>query len=403
MDSPQKIKAKQMVLFFGGIAGFIFILTFGMWLSDPNRGKPSAMEKKKVKENEIIKKYGVNSRSALTDEENWIAKSEEELGRLTKENQQLKKQLEILTNKFQRMEEDKKEGTQNPAALDQSYKNSSFMNGSLPVPYVVKQTVEKAIVEKVENKKSQTNSSEDQEKRGGIKVLDLTNDSSKNVSKDKNASHYLPTGTFATAVLMSGIDAPTGGMAQQNPMPIIMRVMDNGQMPNFFKSEIKDCHATGAAYGDISSERGMIRLETIACVLVNGDVLEASLKGFVTGEDGKAGFRGKLISKQGSLIAKSALAGIFSGMGNAISQQYQQISTNALGTVQSMNPNKVMEAGLATGTSRALEKIADFYIARANETYPIIEVDAGRIGEIVLTAGTNFKKKIVGKTNKERG
>ncbi|MFX3849709.1 TraB/VirB10 family protein, partial [Streptococcus suis] len=84
---------------------------------------------------------------------------------------------------------------------------------------------------------------------------------------------------------------------------------------------------TGAAHGDISSERAHIRLENMTCVLVSGEVIEEPIKGYVAGEDGKAGLRGRLVSKQGSLIAKSLLAGVASGIGSSISQQYQQVST----------------------------------------------------------------------------
>ncbi|MCG6418409.1 hypothetical protein K6U51_10210, partial [Vibrio fluvialis] len=100
--------------------------------------------------------------------------------------------------------------------------------------------------------------------------------------------------------------------------------------------------------------------------------------------------------------AKSLLAGVASGIGSSISQQYQQVSTSALGNVTTIDPNKALESGLATGTSNALEKIADFYIARANETYPIIEVDANRIGEIILLGGTDFGKDLIGNTREHR-
>jgi conjugal transfer pilus assembly protein TraB len=172
--------------------------------------------------------------------------------------------------------------------------------------------------------------------------------------------------------------------------------MDEGQLPNFFNSDIDDCHVLGAAYGDISSERANVRLETLTCVLVNGDIIEEPIAGYVAGEDGKAGLRGRLVEKQGAMIARSLLAGVASGMGSSLSQQYQQVSTSALGSVTTVDPNKVMQNGLATGAGNALEKIADYYIARANEMYPIIEVDANRIGEVILTGGTDLKQSVIG-------
>ncbi|MFX8118295.1 TrbI/VirB10 family protein, partial [Acinetobacter baumannii] len=81
----------------------------------------------------------------------------------------------------------------------------------------------------------------------------------------------------------------------------------------------------------------------------NGTVIEEPIKGYVAGEDGKAGFRGKVISKQGSIIAKAAMAGVAGGMGRAVQEQYQTVSSSALGTVTSIDPNKVFQSGAAQG------------------------------------------------------
>lgn len=215
--------------------------------------------------------------------------------------------------------------------------------------------------------------------------------------KDKNVSSYVPSGAFAKSVLLSGVDAPTGGLASSNPVPVLLRIKDKGTLANYFKSDLKECTAIGAAAGDISSERVNIRLESITCVLVNGDIIEKPIKGYVSGEDGKAGFRGRLVSKQGSLIAKSAMAGIAGGLGSAVTEQYKNISTSPLGQVTSIDPDKAVQSGLSQGFGNAMEKIADFYIQRANETYPIIELASARVGDIVLTQGVDFGIDHIGK------
>jgi conjugal transfer pilus assembly protein TraB len=195
----------------------------------------------------------------------------------------------------------------------------------------------------------------------------------------------LPTGAFARAVLLSGVDAPTGGLARTNPHPVLLRVMELAQLPNHYRSRVKECFVTAAAYGDLSAERAYMRLEKLSCVMKTGEVLDLAVKGYVTGEDGKNGFRGKVVSKQGQLIARALFAGIASGLGSSIAQSYAQVATSPLGTVQTVDPADIAKTGVATGVSNALEKVADFYIERANELYPIIEVDSARIGEIVLT------------------
>ena len=181
-------------------------------------------------------------------------------------------------------------------------------------------------------------------------------------------------------------------------MPVLLRIKDPGQLPNFFQSNISDCHIIGAGFGDIASERAKIRLETLSCVLLNGDILEVAITGYVAGEDGKNGMRGRVVPRTGSLIAKSLLAGTLSGIGGAVGQQFQNLSTSPLGSVTTIDPNRVAQAGLAEGTQSALEKLADFYLARANEIYPVIEIEANRIGEIILTSKVDLGGQILNNT-----
>ncbi|QLQ32055.1 MAG: conjugal transfer protein TraB [Candidatus Thiothrix singaporensis] len=202
---------------------------------------------------------------------------------------------------------------------------------------------------------------------------------------------YLPTGSFVKATLLSGLDAPTGGQAQSNPQPVLLRLVDDGTLPNQFSSRIRSCHLTAAGYGDIASERAYLRLERMSCVLRDGKVVDSPIKGFVTGEDGKAGMRGALVSKQGQMIAKALVSGVAGGIGSGISEAYSSISTSATtGTVTTVEPGKIGQFGVANGFGKTLEKVADWYLQRANETYPIIEVASGRSVDIVLTEGFGF-------------
>jgi conjugal transfer pilus assembly protein TraB len=235
----------------------------------------------------------------------------------------------------------------------------------------------------------------------GILVVDLERDTAsqrkpttqggqREATPQRHIQHYLPAGTFARAVLLSGLDAPTGGVANTNPHPVLLRLAEHGTLPNRFRSRVKECFVTAAGYGDISSERAYLRLERLSCVLHGGDVVETVLKGYVSGEDGKTGVRGRLVSKQGQIIAKTLLVGIAGGIGRGLAQSMTTTSTSALGAVQTVNPEDLFKYGLSQGSATALDKVADWYLQRANETYPIIEVDAGRTVDVVLTEGAEL-------------
>lgn len=206
-------------------------------------------------------------------------------------------------------------------------------------------------------------------------------------SPPKDTRRYIPSGAFTRAILLGGLDAPTGGMSQRNPQPVLLRLMDNAVLPNFFRSRIKECFVVGAGYGDISSERAYIRTESLSCITKDGTALDVPVKGYVTGEDGKAGMRGRLVSKQGQILASALMAGVASGIGHAFQQSATTVSVSPLGATSTVEPEKQIQAGLGMGVGRALDRLAQYYISLAEKVFPVIEVDAGRTVDVVLTQG----------------
>jgi len=203
----------------------------------------------------------------------------------------------------------------------------------------------------------------------------------------RDTRRYLPSGTFTRAILLGGLDAPTGGQAQRNPQPVLLRLVDNAVLPNHVRSRVKDCFVVGAGYGDVSAERAYIRTESLSCVTRDGTAIDVPIKGYVAGEDGKAGMRGRLVSKQGQLLANALLAGVASGIGHAFQQGSTTLSVSPLGATGTIDPGKQLEAGLGTGVGRALDRLAQYYISLAEKVFPVIEVDAGRTVDVVVTQG----------------
>lgn len=212
----------------------------------------------------------------------------------------------------------------------------------------------------------------------------------------RDARSYVPSGSFFRAALLGGLDAPTGGQAQSNPHPILMRVQDNAFLPNRYRFKIKECLVLGASHGDISSERAYIRLESLSCVRHDGKAVDVPVKGYVVGEDGKAGMRGRLVSKQGQVLANALVAGIGAGIGQAFQQSATTVSTNPLGSVGTVDPGKQFQAGIGTGVGKALDRLSQYYITLAEKMFPIIEVDAGRTVDVVFTKGFSLEAEWAG-------
>ncbi|MBX3681837.1 MAG: conjugal transfer protein TraB [Thauera sp.] len=202
-------------------------------------------------------------------------------------------------------------------------------------------------------------------------------------------STFLP-GSVTRGTLLGGLDAPTGGQSQANPHPVLIRLSDNSVLPNRFRGEYRDCFVIAAGYGDISSERAYLRTENLSCVRADGATLEVKIQGSVYGEDGKVGMRGRLVTKQGQMLANALLAGVVSGIGQGLATSSTEYSTSALGTVASATGAEAYRAGLGTGVGKALDRLAQYYIKLAENTFPVIEVDAGREIDVVITKGVRI-------------
>lgn len=209
--------------------------------------------------------------------------------------------------------------------------------------------------------------------------------------KSGTIENYLPV-SFTRGRLLGGMDAPTGGQAQSNPLPVLIRLLDNAVLPNAYRSEVKECFIIASGFGDISSERAYLRTSNLSCVRKDNSVLEVKIEGNVYGEDGKLGLRGRLVTKQGQILANALRAGIVSGIGQGFSQGGTTYSSSPFGTLSTTNggTSEQMRRSMAGGVGRALDNLANYYIRLAEQTYPVIEIDANRDIDVVLTKGVRI-------------
>ncbi|RIY33830.1 hypothetical protein CJP74_00910 [Psittacicella melopsittaci] len=197
------------------------------------------------------------------------------------------------------------------------------------------------------------------------------------------ASINVPSGAVFTGTIVTGVDAPTTDGAKADPYPVLVRLDNLDFLPNSYRSNLDACFVLLSAYGDISSHRALMRLQTLSCVNSQGYIVEGEVKGYVVGDDGKIGVPGRLVSKQGSVIAKSLAVGFLQGVSDAFA------SPNVIIPGYGNAPPSVGQMGLGgslQGTSRALDRIANFYLTLANKMFPLIEVQAGVGVDLVVTS-----------------
>lgn len=212
--------------------------------------------------------------------------------------------------------------------------------------------------------------------------------------QDGGGQTWLPAGALLKGVLITGMDAPASPAAQKQPTPALVRIKDDAILPNFFKVNIKECFVLVDGYGQLSSERALLRTQRMTCVRNDGGVVEVNLDGYLVGEDGKVGLRGRPVTKEGAMIARTISAGMLSGVGSRLAGNGGNggisIGAGGAGGGFSIGGNSLEQAA-SVGVGTSFNKVADFYLDLAKEMVPVIEIDAGREATIVLVHGVSIK------------
>lgn len=209
--------------------------------------------------------------------------------------------------------------------------------------------------------------------------------------QNKDVKDYITSGSFARAVLETGVVVGTGTASSSSPEPIMLRLVDMAIFSKGFNTEqIKEAVLIGSCIGDISSERAKCRLETVSLKNRHGQIIEKAVEGWLIGEDGRPGIKGIVVDKSSDI----ARAAVLSGMLGGISQFFENQATNGIfpispitGQQNALKAKDALKAGAFSGAGNALDKLADYAIKRAEAMSPVIVVASGRVVDVVFKKG----------------
>lgn len=152
----------------------------------------------------------------------------------------------------------------------------------------------------------------------------------------------------------------------------------------------------------------------MSCVDIRtGQIIETDVSGYITGEDGKNGLAGVVVDRSGRMISRAMIVGILSSVGNVVqgfaAAKLNESLASKLGNgggiqnnVMTADPRNNMQGLSGMGSSGggagsgvnlgggAFDKLADYYIKRAEQLQPVIQINAGRVVHIVFTKGSNL-------------
>ena len=123
---------------------------------------------------------------------------------------------------------------------------------------------------------------------------------------------------------------------------------------------------------------------SLSCVTRDGTAIDVPVKGYVAGEDGKAGMRGRLVSKRRGRSRQTA---------RRRGQRHRSRGSRAPPRCRSRRWAPPAPSTPASGSKpvwaagKTLDRLAQYYISLAEKVFPVIEVDAGRSVDVERHGG----------------
>ncbi len=205
-----------------------------------------------------------------------------------------------------------------------------------------------------------------------------------------DVAHTIPAGTTVKALLVSSVDADCGVYSNSDPIPVKLRILDDGHLPKEVDVTLKGGILIGSAYGNLSSERVYMRLERLTQVKKDGKFVETEVAGYVSGEDGKYGVRGVVVDKSEKIVKNAAVSGFFGEASQILQSAVGRYTVDNNLSTNQYSLNDTFKPGPMGRSSNAFDMLSDYYIKRAEQVKPVIQVNAGRVIDITFTHGTEI-------------
>lgn len=219
-----------------------------------------------------------------------------------------------------------------------------------------------------------------------------------------DASQYVPANSYVSAKVLVGVDSTTGVTNAADPKPVLMRLegpaVGVGTGGKFQETDLTGCMVNGAAYAELSSEKVYIKLQKMTCPVGPNKYMTTKVEGYVTYK-GKAGVRGRVVSREGTFANKAFIAGIFQGLGQASQMNVQrtisgvQNGTNGSTSITEtpLTGSQIASTAIGSGISNGASMISQYEIQRAEQYQPVIEMPTGLEVEIVFLEGVKISNK----------
>ncbi|WP_419421562.1 TraB/VirB10 family protein (plasmid) [Legionella sp. D16C41] len=200
-------------------------------------------------------------------------------------------------------------------------------------------------------------------------------------------AHYVPSNTSVRAVILGGADADASvnGQSKNNGV-MLFKFLEDGTLPNGARSHLKGCRVSANSYGDISSERAFATLYRLSCAHPGQPIIDKEVTGWVF-FNGKVGIKGKPLMRDNKVMTWAGISGALSGIAQAA--QYAQSVQNIgpYGASSVVPSSQIAPFAAYGGASKAADTLSAYYVKRAEQYHPVIQVGSGNVVTIVFKDG----------------
>lgn len=202
-----------------------------------------------------------------------------------------------------------------------------------------------------------------------------------------NPHRYVPSNTSVRAVILGGADADASvnGQSKNNGV-MLFKFLEDGTLPNGQRSRLRGCRVSGNAYGDISSERAFATLYKISCAHPGEPIIDKEVTGWVF-FNGKVGVKGVPLMRDNKIMQWAGISGALSGIASAAQYAQSVQSISSFGAASVVPQSNIGPYAAYGGASKAADVLSQYYVKRAEQYHPVIQVGSGNVVTIVFKDG----------------
>ena len=367
ITNPSKILMRQVVRL-GLIAGVLVIVTAAVvnfLAANKEKGK------KPIEEEQAVSVPIVAASSAIDPEKMWRNHFED---KLTENTNEVSQKLRVIEDSMAKKEEE---------IAERNKKEMAEMEEKLRF---ARQELQDAINE-LKMAKEMNPKEQAREIEFGHNVVSHVIEDERQISRPKSSRNYIPETAYVQGVLLGGISVSTSVGSSSEPVPVAIRITGRGNLPASFAVDLKHCRILGSSYGDLSSERAIIRAEVLVCEQ-DEQIITTRVAGIVYGDDGSNGIKGKVVQTSNKQVQHALVGGVLSGFA-ATAKSADQFNISSIGAISTKKTGvgeRLRDNSLA-GVGNAGDKLADYYLRQAEMMSPVLQISGGTRVDVMFTKG----------------